>query len=133
MTLALDEFAHIPAVDDGFKTLFNAKEIGGTVTQANIVSLDEQLSEMTSNERLVRIEELLLLRLQQHLTNSDDPSPAVMQIAAKFIHEERRIRQEAMKQEAEDAKLAFRGEAEDSFNVELAAARQREIEHEKGK
>lgn len=92
---------------------------------------NEELLLESNEERLDRIESLLLLRLVKGLETSNISVPE-MQIAAKLIMENRAIKREEQKRSDEMSSLASRGDVED-MNAEMIRAKRLErMSHEEG-
>lgn len=92
---------------------------------------DEEMALMTNEERLDRMESLLLMRLVNGLETNNISVPE-MQIAAKLIMENRAIKREEQKRSEEMSSLASRGEVED-MNAEMIRAKRLErMNHEEG-
>ena len=103
--------------------MFNPLEdLAHNVDEVHRQVANEELLLETNEERLDRIESLLLLRLVKGLETSNISVPE-MQIAAKLIMENRAIkREEAMKASEIDA-LASRGSVEDMEAEKMQALR----------
>ncbi len=83
---------------------------------------NEELLLETNEERLDRIESLLLLRLVKGLETSNISVPE-MQIATKLIMENRAIKREEMKKADELEALSSRGSVEDMEAEKMRALR----------
>ena len=83
---------------------------------------NEELSLESNEERLDRIESLLLLRLVKGLETSNISVPE-MQIAAKLVMENRAIKREEAMKAGEISAQASRGSVEDMEAVKIQALR----------
>lgn len=83
---------------------------------------NEELALETNEERLDRIESLLILRLVKGLETSNISVPE-MQIAAKLIMENRAIKREEAMKASEMNSLASRGSVEDMEAEKMQALR----------
>lgn len=112
--------------------MFNPLEdLAHNVDDVHRQIVNEELLLETNEERLDRIESLLLLRLVKGLETSNISVPE-MQIAAKLIMENRAIKREEKKRSDEMASLTSRGEVED-MNAEMIRAKRLErMLHEEG-
>ena len=105
--------------------MFNPLEdLAHNVDEVHRQVANEELMLESNEERLDRIESLLLLRLVKGLETSNISVPE-MQIAAKLIMENRAIKREEAKHAGELESMASRGAVEDA-NAEMIAAKRLE-------
>lgn len=105
--------------------MFNPLEdLAHNVDEVHRQVANEELLLETNEDRLDRIESLLLLRLVKGLETSNISVPE-MQIAAKLIMDNRAIKREEAKRASELETMASRGAVED-MNAEMIAAKRLE-------
>lgn len=115
-------------MDDFFTPL---EDLAHNVDAVHRQIADEEMALMTNEERLDRMESLLLMRLVKGLETSNISVPE-MQIAAKLVMENRAIKREEKNRSDEMASQASRGEVED-MNAEMIRAKRLEgMGHEEG-
>lgn len=105
--------------------MFNPLEdLAHNVDEVHRQVANEELLLESNEERLDRIESLLLLRLVKGLETSNISVPE-MQIAAKLIMDNRAIKREEAERAGELETMASRGAVED-MNAEMIAAKRLE-------
>lgn len=105
--------------------MFNPLEgLAHNVDEVHRQVANEELLLESNEERLDRIESLLLLRLVKGLETSNISVPE-LQIAAKLIMDNRAIKREEAKRDGELGTMASRGAVEDA-NAEMIAAKRLE-------